>query len=83
MSKSLKEYSAVARLWTKMYEDAIQTAGVAHTFTGDYTSKEVLYADVRKQLDTLISSNELTLDISVESAMSIIQGEKTIYDKDL
>lgn len=79
-NKSLKEYAVVARLWAADYSNAIKNDGVAHTFSGGYTTEEKLYNDVEHQLNTLIASGAVVADISVADAMSIIKGEKTVFD---
>lgn len=79
-NKSLKNYAVTARLWTAQYSSAIKNNGVANTLSGQYHSEEQLYADVKKQLDVLIASGNVVEDISVQDAMKILKGEKTIFD---
>lgn len=80
MSETLKDYAVFARLYTLNQVDEIRKDGFVIVSGKRYTSEDELFAAARKQLEEFVKHNELEVNITVDQAMSILKGEKTIHD---
>lgn len=80
MSKTLKDYAVFARLYTLEQVDEIRKHGFVDVCGKRYASEEELFSAARKQLDAFVNDRTFEINITVDQAMSIIKGEKTIYD---